>query len=78
MRRTRLRAGLLLVVLLALGGIGWQVWRRVTTVTPKALEQLGAELVTIDGCGHLASIERPAEVTAALRRLLRRATSGPR
>ena len=38
----------------------------------------GAELVTIDGCGHLASIERPAEVTAALRRLLRRATSGPR
>lgn len=38
----------------------------------------GAELVTIDGCGHLASIERPDDVTSALRRLVRRATPGPR
>ena len=33
----------------------------------------GAQRVRIDGCGHLASIERPGEVTTALRGLLRRA-----
>ena len=32
----------------------------------------GAELVVLDDCGHLSSWERPAEVTAALRRLLAR------
>lgn len=32
----------------------------------------GAQRVRIDGCGHLASIEKPAEVTIALRGLLRR------
>ena len=45
MRRTRLRAGLLAVVMLLLGGIGWQVWRRVSVQAPKALEQLGADLL---------------------------------
>jgi LPS export ABC transporter protein LptC len=45
MRRTRLRAGLLAVVLLLLGGIGWQVWRRVSVHGPKALERLGEELL---------------------------------
>jgi LPS export ABC transporter protein LptC len=45
MRRTRLRAGLLVVVLLLLGGIGWQVWRRVSVEAPKALERLGADLL---------------------------------
>ena len=30
----------------------------------------GARLVVIDACGHLAPLERPAEVTAALRQWL--------
>ena len=33
----------------------------------------GAELVIVDDCGHLSSIERPAQVDAALRRWLARA-----
>jgi pimeloyl-ACP methyl ester carboxylesterase len=32
----------------------------------------GAELVVVEDCGHLATFERPAEVTAALRRWLAR------
>ena len=33
----------------------------------------GAELVVVDDCGHLSSIEQPAKVNAALRRWLARA-----
>jgi pimeloyl-ACP methyl ester carboxylesterase len=33
----------------------------------------GAELVFVDDCGHLSSIEQPATVNAALRRWLARA-----
>lgn len=32
----------------------------------------GAELVVIDNCGHISSLERPAEVNAAMLRWLRR------
>ena len=32
----------------------------------------GAELVVLDGCGHLSTWERPDEVTAALRGWLER------
>ena len=30
----------------------------------------GSELVLLDNCGHLSPLERPAEVTAALKRFL--------
>jgi LPS export ABC transporter protein LptC len=45
MRRSRLRAGLLVVVAVALGGIGYQVWRNVLERTPRSLEELGMELL---------------------------------
>jgi LPS export ABC transporter protein LptC len=45
MRRSRLRAGLLVVVAVALGGIGYQVWRNVLERAPRSLEQLGMELL---------------------------------
>jgi pimeloyl-ACP methyl ester carboxylesterase len=32
----------------------------------------GATLEVVEECGHLSSLERPAEVAAALRRLLQR------
>ena len=47
-------------------------------ITPLAVSQEmadgipGADLVVLDGCGHLSTWERPAEVTAALRAWLRR------
>ena len=35
----------------------------------------GSELVEIAGCGHIATVERPAEVNAALHSLVERATA---
>ena len=45
MRRSRLRAGLLVVVAIALSGIGYRVWRNVAERTPRSLEELGVELL---------------------------------
>lgn len=45
MRRSRLRAGLLVVVAVALVGIGYQVWRNVLERAPRSLEELGVELL---------------------------------
>jgi LPS export ABC transporter protein LptC len=45
MRRSRLRAGLLVVVAIALAGIGYQVWRNVAERTPRSLAELGVELL---------------------------------
>lgn len=45
MRRSRLRAGLLVVVAIALAGIGYRVWRNVAERTPRSLEELGVELL---------------------------------
>jgi LPS export ABC transporter protein LptC len=45
MRRTRLRAGLLVVVAVALAGIGYQVWRNVLERAPRTLQELGMELL---------------------------------
>jgi LPS export ABC transporter protein LptC len=45
MRRSRLRAGLLVVVVAGLAGVGYQVWRNVQARVPRTLEQLGVELL---------------------------------
>src|SRR5262249_25849242 len=45
MRRSRLRAGLLVVVAMALTGIGYRVWRNVAERTPRSLGELGVELI---------------------------------
>jgi LPS export ABC transporter protein LptC len=45
MRRSRLRAGLLVVVAIALAGIGYRVWRNVAERAPRSLEELGVELL---------------------------------
>jgi LPS export ABC transporter protein LptC len=45
MRRSRLRAGLLVVVAIALAGIGYRVWRNVVERTPRSLAELGVELL---------------------------------
>jgi LPS export ABC transporter protein LptC len=45
MRRTRLRAGLLVVVAVALAGMGYQVWRNVLERVPRTLQELGMELL---------------------------------
>jgi LPS export ABC transporter protein LptC len=45
MRRSRLRAGLLVVVAMALTGIGYRVWRNVAERTPRTLGELGVELI---------------------------------
>jgi len=45
MRRSRLRAGLLVVVVAGLVGVGYQVWRSVEARAPRTLEQLGVELL---------------------------------
>jgi LPS export ABC transporter protein LptC len=45
MRRSRLRAGLLVVVAVALAGIGYQVWRNVLERVPRSLQELGMELL---------------------------------
>jgi LPS export ABC transporter protein LptC len=45
MRRSRLRAGLLVVVAIALAGIGYRVWRNVIERTPRSLAELGVELL---------------------------------
>jgi LPS export ABC transporter protein LptC len=45
MRRSRLRAGLLVVVAMALSGIGYRVWRNVAERTPRSLGELGVELI---------------------------------
>ena len=45
MRRSRLRAGLLVVVAVALAGIGYQVRRNVVERTPRSLQELGMELL---------------------------------
>jgi len=45
MRRSRLRAGLLVVVATALAGIGYQVSRNVLERTPRSLKDLGMELL---------------------------------
>src|SRR5262249_31587719 len=45
MRRSRLRAGLLVVVAIALAGIGYQVWRNVAERAPRSLAELGVELL---------------------------------
>ena len=45
MRRSRLRAGLLVVVAMALTGIGYRVWRNVADRTPRSLGELGVELI---------------------------------
>ena len=45
MRRSRLRAGLLVVVAIALAGIGYQVWRNVVERTPRSLAELGVQLL---------------------------------
>ncbi len=45
MRRSRLRAGLLVVVAAALVGIGYQVWRNVLDRAPRSLKELGVELL---------------------------------
>jgi len=45
MRRSRLRAGLLVVVVAGLAGVGYQVWRNVRARVPRTLEQLGVELL---------------------------------
>lgn len=45
MRRSRLRAGLLLVVFAGLAGVGYQVWRNVGARAPQTLEKLGVELL---------------------------------
>jgi LPS export ABC transporter protein LptC len=45
MRRSRLRAGLLVLVVAGLAGVGYQVWRNVQARVPRTLEQLGVELL---------------------------------
>jgi len=45
MRRSRLRAGLLVVVAFALAGVGYRVWRNVAERTPRSLEELGVEML---------------------------------
>jgi len=45
MRRSRLRAGLLVVVAMALTGIGYRVWRNVAERAPRSLGELGVELI---------------------------------
>jgi LPS export ABC transporter protein LptC len=45
MRRSRLRAGLLVVVVAGLAGVGYQVWRSVRARVPRTLAQLGVELL---------------------------------
>jgi len=45
MRRSRLRAGLLVVVAVALAGIGYQVWRNVLERAPRSLAEYGMELL---------------------------------
>ena len=45
MRRSRLRAGLLVVVAIALAGMGYRVWRNVVERTPRSLAELGVELL---------------------------------
>lgn len=45
MRRSRLRAGLLVVVAISLVGIGYQVWRNVAERAPRSLEELGVKLL---------------------------------
>lgn len=45
MRRSRLRAGLLVVVAISLVGIGYQVWRNVAERAPRTLEELGVQLL---------------------------------
>lgn len=45
MRRSRLRAGLLVVVAISLVGIGYQVWRNVAERAPRSLEELGVQLL---------------------------------
>jgi LPS export ABC transporter protein LptC len=45
MRRSRLRAGLLVVVAIALAGIGYRVWRNVVERTPRSLAELGVQLL---------------------------------
>lgn len=45
MRRSWLRAGLLVVVAMALTGIGYRVWRNVAERTPRSLGELGVELI---------------------------------
>ncbi|HEV7730952.1 MAG TPA: LPS export ABC transporter periplasmic protein LptC [Candidatus Binatia bacterium] len=45
MRRSRLRAGLLVVVAVSLAGIGYQVWRNVAERAPRSLEELGIQLL---------------------------------
>ena len=55
---------------------------REDAITPLELSQEvaaavpGAELVVLDGCGHLSTWERPGEVTAALQRWLEGAATG--
>jgi LPS export ABC transporter protein LptC len=45
MRRSRLRAGLLVVVAITLAGIGYRVWRNVVERTPRSLAELGVQLL---------------------------------
>ncbi len=45
MRRSRLRAGLLVVVAVSLAGIGYQVWRSVAARVPRSLQEFGVELL---------------------------------
>lgn len=45
MRRSRLRAGVLVVVAVGLAGVGIQVWRNVAGRAPGALERLRAEFL---------------------------------
>jgi LPS export ABC transporter protein LptC len=45
MRRSRLRAGLLVVVAISLAGIGYQVWRNVVERAPRSLAELGVQLL---------------------------------
>ena len=45
MRRSRLRAGLLVVVAVGLAGIGYRVWRNVVARAPRSLAELGVELL---------------------------------
>jgi LPS export ABC transporter protein LptC len=45
MRRSRLRAGLLVVVAISLVGIGYQVWRNVAERAPRSLAELGVQLL---------------------------------
>jgi LPS export ABC transporter protein LptC len=45
MRRSRLRAGLLVVVAIALAGIGYRVWRNVRERAPRSLAEAGMELL---------------------------------